>query len=446
VRISRKSGIFVSLGACCLALFILGFLSLRFTKTEIQKSPTFSKNQLEESLGELLLHNNWPTHFPITDSQSANGIPNLAQVRYTLNQDSQNHVDNLFKQYKPDYGAFVAISADTGRVLTLSSFQKNANEKNLGNLALRSMFPAASIFKVITAAAAIDNSNLNPDSIFAFNGSSHTLYKRNVAQTQYNRWTRYMTMREAFAKSVNTVFGKMGAHYIGPHGLEEYAKRFGFDRDIESDLPVETGAAFKPEEGNHFEIAEAASGFNRESKMSPLQGAMIAAGIINDGVIMEPFVVESLWSTELSKAIYTGEPKTLSVAIQPNSAKQMRELMRETVVRGTSRKSFRQVFRRKDLLDLLELGGKTGSLTANYPRAKVDWFIGYASYKGEKIAVAALTAHKEYWTVKSSYLAASYFDHYYRNTFADIPKENLIKIARKSKRSIASKKQRSRRK
>ena len=75
-------------------------------------------------------------------------------VEYTLDERLQNKMDWLFRRWKPDYGAFAAVDAETGEVLVLSSYARE--DHTLGNLALRASYPAASIFKVVTAAAAIN--------------------------------------------------------------------------------------------------------------------------------------------------------------------------------------------------------------------------------------------------------------------------------------------------
>jgi cell division protein FtsI/penicillin-binding protein 2 len=82
--------------------------------------------------------------------------------------------------------------------------------------------------------------------------------------------------------------------------------------------------------------------------------------------------------------------------------------MRETVVKGTGRKSFKGFFRGS--YKELDVGGKTGSLTDKTLNGKVDWFVGFAQLHGKKIAISVVTMHKKYWTVKSSYLARKTFE------------------------------------
>jgi len=328
------------------------------------------------------------------------------RVRYSFDTKLQKDMEGLFEQYTPDYGAFVALDAKTGRVLSMVSYSRS--KKIQENLALRASFPSASVFKVVTAAAAIEEHNISKDTVIPVNGRYHTLYRRQILKSDITRWTKFMTLKEAFARSVNTVFGRIGAYTVGSQGLRTYAGRFGFNRRIAADLPIQEGKAWIPED--LWGLAESASGFTRDNTMSPLQGALIAASVANDGVMMEPFVVESISQTDNS-VLYTAEPKVASVTMDPATAVEIRALMKETVLHGTSRGSFKGFF--KSGFAMIDVGGKTGSLTGFDPRGKYDWFVGYADAGSRQIAIAALTIHEKQWRVKSSYLARRAIESYF---------------------------------
>jgi penicillin-binding protein A len=328
--------------------------------------------------------------------------------KYTIDEVVQDRMLKLFKSYRPDYGAFVALDPVSGRILALVSYTRNAS--TLGNLALKASFPSASTFKIVTAAAALDQHKADADTVISFNGGYHTLYRRNLTQNTENRWTRHMTLREAFAKSINTVFGKLG-WYLDPLQLDGYARKFLFNQKIDTDVPVESGTFLSPSK-DQFAVAEAASGFNRVALMSPLQGALMASAAANDGVIMKPYIVDSLLSSE-GELVYHAQAKQADVALSPEAAEALRNLMHETVWSGTSRGAFRTLWRIKELAGL-EIGGKTGSLQGTIPKGKCDWFVGYALSPERKVAVAALTVNETNWRVKSSYLARYFIENYFR--------------------------------
>lgn len=364
-----------------------------------------TKDQVAEAIGDSAS----AFQFPLALDFNLGGVQKTpAQVQYSFDAKLQKNMEALFESYMPDYGAFVAIDPTTGRVLSLVSYSRDKGFQD--NLALRASFPSASVFKVVTAAAAIEGRQISANTVIPFNGRNHTLYRNQIMKTGINRATRFMTLREAFARSVNTVFGRIGAYTVGSEQLKLYADRFGFNRKIEGDLPVQEGKALIPQDP--WGLAEAASGFTLENTMSPLQGALIAAAVANDGVTMEPFVVQSVTRDDGS-ILYTAQPKVSAVTIDPRTASEIRSLMKETVLRGTSRSSFRGFFKDKGHA-LVDVGGKTGSLTGYDPKGKYDWFVGYADSGLQKIAVAALTIHQKQWRVKSSYLARRAIESHFK--------------------------------
>ncbi len=362
-----------------------------------------SKDILAAQIGTSIRQN----LFPLEADLDLGGTSTHVEIEYSLNANSQAFMQKLMNQYSPDYGAFVAIDATTGRILSMVSTSRVMG--NGENLTLRATFPSASIFKVVTASAALDLDKANPETIVPFNGANHTLYKRNLEDSHVTRWTQRITMREAFARSVNTFFGKLGLFYVGPSGLLTYAERYQFNHPIHADVPVQTGySKFKADDP--WSVATAASGFTKDNTMSPLQGALMAAAVANDGVMMEPYLFESL-STKSGGEIYTAEPRQASVVVEPRTAEELRKLFNETVRSGTSRKSFRQTVHRS-IYDDVEFGGKTGSLTGTNPIGKCDWFIGYARFGDQRIAVGALTVNEKKWRVKASMLANLFFTNY----------------------------------
>lgn len=363
---------------------------------------------LAEKLGPQILHNQLPEKIDLEFEGSKKEV----QINYTLDPQLQSEATKLLKAYKPDYGAIVIMNANTGAVLAMASFQKG--QPDAPNLALRGTYPAASIFKIVTATAAVDRYNMSPDSIVLFNGGNYTLYRKNVLSGAVNRWTRGMSIRDAFARSINTAFGRLTLERMQPQDLEHYAIRFGFNKHIQSDLPFDPGFAQIPNEKG-YHLAEIASGFNRVTTMSPVQGAMIASSVAADGVMPVPYIVDSI-SDKNGTTLFKAEPVTAAVTMSPEGADKLKEMMGATVSSGTSRSAFRNFLKDKKFREL-ELGGKTGSLTGDNPKGKVDWFVGYGIGENESLAVAAITVNVKYWTVKSSYLAQSLLKKHFKEQY-----------------------------
>ena len=409
-RALKIGGLFLFLG-----IATAGFVMNRSRQSLLSVSPAsfttspITKEKLAEVLSDSAAFYRFPNEI---DVPLANGTKIHSVVQYAFDPKLQETMENLLKTYGPDYGAFVALDAKSGRVLSMVSYSKK--EPQVENLALRATFPSASVFKMVTAAAVIEQRKFSASTIIPFNGANHTLFRTNILHTGITRWTHYITLKDAFAKSVNTVFGRIGAYNVGHDELSNYADRFGFNRKIAADFNMHEGRAPIPNDA--WGLAETASGYTRDNTMSPMQGALMAATVINDGIMMEPYLVQSVFTSD-GTPVYTAEPRVAKLALDTKTAAEIRNLMKETVVHGTSRRSFHGFFR-KDFSEL-NVGGKTGSLTGMDPPGKYDWFVGYAQNGKEKIAVAALTIHQKLWRVKSSYLARKAIETYFQGKLQD---------------------------
>ncbi|KYG67469.1 penicillin-binding protein [Bdellovibrio bacteriovorus] len=400
--------LFAFSGVCLLGLYSL--LGVSAFETEESQAHRKILNQLElrsqfsKAIGEHVRNNQFPEKVEIP----WNGDNQAVTMTYTIDPNLQKEADRLLKSYKPDYGAIFMIDAMTGEVLTMASFQRD--DPQAPNLNLQATFPAASVFKVVTATAAVDKAGVLPEHKIRYNGGAYTLYKKNVLSDRVTRWTNVISLRDAFARSINTAFGRLSIENLHPEDLNEYANRFMFNQDIPSDFPVDMGVAYIPPEKG-FELAEAASGFNKSNRMSPVQGAMIAAAVANDGEVVIPYFVRKAQASS-GNSLYEGSTMNKGPIMTKESAAKVRELMEQTVTAGTSRRSFRPILKDRKFREI-EMGGKTGHLTGDNPRGRVDWFVGYALDGERKIAVAAITVNKKFWTVKSAHLGQSMFRKYF---------------------------------
>ena len=348
--------------------------------------------------------------------KNANGVNTDGIVKYTFDENVHQDMADVYLKYQPDYACFVALDVETGAILNLTSFIKS--DEQWDNLVMRSDYPAASVFKMVTAAAGLDLGKLSPSTVLPFNGKSTTLYKNQVLRHKTNKWTRNPTLKESFAKSINTVFGRIGIYELGAENLSSYATRFGFGQSMNTDfnLPL---SRVDLDLADEWQIAEAASGYTKDITLSPIHAAQMAAIVANDGKMVTPYMVESIVDIG-GQSIYQAEQATdTHQVITSESAKALRSLMTETTRIGSARKSFQGLNRYKVYRDM-EIGGKTGSLTGYSPKGRHDWFVGYAEKNGRKVAYASLIINKEKWYVRSAYVARQFIYHY----FTDIAKKN----------------------
>lgn len=315
------------------------------------------------------------------------------------------------------YIGIVALDPTDGRILAMAGFDK-ADASN--NPCVNGSFPAASIFKIVTAAAAIEKCNLQPDSMLQYNGRKHTLYKSQL-KTQTTKYTNHISLKDSFAQSVNPVFGKLGTNYLGKEALRSYAEAFGFNREIDFELSLPVSRFEISDEP--YQWAEIASGFNRQTRISPLHGALIAATILNRGKLIEPTIVDRI-TDDKGQELYHQQPENIDQAITPATSNAVHEMMKATVKSGTARREFRR-HRRDKVLSKLEIGGKTGSINNQNNEARFDWFVGYAVDKntGSQIAVSVIVTHEKFIGTRASTYARLAIREYYKNYFANLQKQ-----------------------
>ncbi len=360
---------------------------------------------------------------PLSRSFHVNHNGRNLKVDTTLDIDLQEYLIKKMDRKNSRYIGIVAVEPDTGKVLVMAGFDKT-NKKN--NTCIDALFPAASIFKIISAAAAVEKCGFNAGTRFAYNGSNHTLYKRQLKERK-NKYTNYITLRDSFAKSVNPVFGKIGANYLGKKSLEKYAEAFGFNRSIDFELPLPPSLITFSDDA--YRCAEIASGFNRETHLSPVHGALICSAILNQGLLIEPTIIDRIVDED-GIIIYQSDVKEVNHAISNEASNILKDLMGTTIRSGTCRKTFRG-YKRDRVLSKLNIGGKTGSIGSRSNDVRYDWFVGYAEEKkgSSKIAISIVVAHEEYIGRRSFQYARYAFKEFFRKNFEK--KQTALKSAHK---------------
>ncbi len=319
----------------------------------------------------------------------------------TIDAELQNYTVNLLRNSRTYQTAAVALDPSTGKLLAMAVFTKpDAGDQN--NLCLQADIPAASLFKVVSAAAAIEARDFQPHRTLFFNGKRHTLYKSQLKPAR-NRYTRETDFQKAFALSNNPVFGKMGIYDLGDQLMADYAERFMFNQTIPFELPVEISHINVP--NDDFGLAEIASGFNKETTLSPLHAALVVSVIANNGTMMEPWFIKSI-RDESEDIVYRARIAGLSTPITKQTAMQLRVLMERTVKYGTCRTAFSPLMKKKRFQDI-DLGAKTGTMNDLQDQYKYDWIMAYAIPKkgNKKICIAVLAVHGKKLGVRAKDLA-----------------------------------------
>lgn len=334
-------------------------------------------------------------------------------IETSLDVSLQNFMLGKIDRKTAKHVGIVAMDPSTGRILSMVSFdEKDATS----NLCIDHRFPAASVFKIVTAAAGIEIYDYNSDSIFTYNGRKHTLYRSQLKERS-NRWTRRITLKDSFAQSVNPVFGKIGT-YLGKAHLLKYAEALGFNRTIDFEFPVGSSKISVSDEP--YALAEVASGYNRNTTLSPLHGALIVSTIWNRGKWVTPTIVDTIID-ETGKPIYSAQTSFHHQAIAPKTALILNDLMVATIRSGTGRKTF-SGYRRHPTLSQLRIGGKSGSINSKAQDKRFDWFVGFAEEKDgdQALVLSIVVAHGKYVGTRASSYARMAMEHYFGNYFAEM--------------------------
>ncbi|MXM65598.1 penicillin-binding protein 2 [Streptomyces sp. HUCO-GS316] len=314
----------------------------------------------------------------------------------TLNADAQKAAYEGLKGRGK--GAVAAIDPSTGAILALASYpsydpstiagsndgdawnklqKKNNPDDPMLNRALRETYPPGSTFKVVTAAAALENglyksADEKTDSPLPWIMPGTTTPLKNEGSIP----CKNATLRIALRYSCNTVFGKVGAD-LGNDKMLEEAKKFGFTS--EQFTPVRSNASVFSGDMNQSQTALSSIG-QYNTAATPLQMAMVASAVANDGKLMKPYMIDKLQAPNLDTLEQT-DPEELSRPLSEENAQILQSMMETVVKEGTGTRA---------QINGVTVGGKTGTAQHGVDNSEKPyaWFISYAKLSDNSSPVA----------------------------------------------------------
>jgi len=341
-------------------------------------------------------------------------------TRYAADEILQARAERYMNQYRPEGAVIVVCDLRTGQIRALVERDSNQTSSQ-PRLALGTTFPAASLAKIVTAAAVLERGMYRPHDDLPLVGGAHTLYRAQLNVPAHGRYNT-VTLREAFARSINPTFGLLGLR-AGAQSLRDMAERLGFKSSprpatiqaasaslpgggAAADTADEVQARLTPPDTGDFALAEVASGFTTATTISPLHALRIARAIGQDGRLLPVRFTRELQSLDNGRTV-TLPREDIQPFASPSTLQSLRTLMEATVTAGTARRGFRRNMTEADF-QRLEMGGKTGSLTGHNPPGRYEWFIGYARHKehpDQGIAVAVMMINRTYLAVHAAEMA-----------------------------------------
>jgi peptidoglycan glycosyltransferase len=293
-------------------------------------------------------------------------------------------------------GAAVAIDPRSGDVLALvSSPFVDANKLDadydrirkdpsdpLYNRATSGLYVPGSTFKVVTFAAALSRGVVRPDTVIEDPENGIVVDHTKIPDPNHPGIPKFDAMH-ALAYSSNSAFAQMGVA-VGADALRDQARRFGFEQPIPFDFPTEPSTLANDLNFLRTDLGRATTGMGQGQLLaSPLQMALVAAGIANRGTVMRPRLVLELRAPN-GAVVDRSAPQVLSQATTPEVA----AVIRDAMVLGV-----KEAWAKTAALPDVQVAGKTGTAETDADAIPHAWFIAFAPAENPRIAVAVIKEH-----------------------------------------------------
>lgn len=340
-----------------------------------------------------------------------NGVqPQGSSVETTIDPDAQAAAVSALNDGGFE-GAVVAIEPSTGKILALAStptYDPNLLSSNsdadiianyrqleedpsrpLVNRAISGdLFHPGSVFKLIVAAAAIEAGEADTDSEFD-NPAQLKLPQSSSVMQNANRSTcgsgDKATLEDAIVMSCNIPIAEM-AMDLDRNAIPDMARAFGFEQDVEIPLTVTPSVAPVPADDAQTALTSIGQ---LDVRVTPLQMAMVSAGIANKGQVMTPYLVDQVITPDL-RVEKEFSPEIFSTPISQDTASAVTEMMEHGV-------SNDEGLAKNSAIDGVEVAGKTGTAENGTAEDGSDlpftlWFTGFAPVEDPEVAVAVVIA------------------------------------------------------
>ena len=335
-----------------------------------------------------------------------NDDPQGGSVSLTLNPKAQKAAyDGLRALGDNVQGAVVALEPSTGKVLAmvssptydpnrLASHDFSAASKArtalldnklrpMDNRAIEERLPPGSTFKLVTAAAALESGKYEPDTQVP-GGASLDLPQSSSKLPNEGGGScggEKITLTRALQVSCNVAFGSVGLK-LGGAALQAQAEKFGWGQtyfhDLDASLTRQVQSVFPDPDAPQTALSAIGQW---EVAATPLQMAMVAAGIANNGTVMKPYLVDELRSHDLEVIDKTNPEPLTSNAVSAATARKLTDMMVAVVDNGTATHA---------QIPGVQVAGKTGTAQSEANRPPYAWFVSFAPADNPAVAVAVL--------------------------------------------------------
>jgi penicillin-binding protein A len=318
------------------------------------------------------------------------------QVGLTLDPRLQAEAERLLQNSRAPSGAIVMSDVRTGRILAWAVIG------NEGDLVRETKYPAASLFKLVTAATLLEGGAVDLGHVVCFGGGERKLTEADV-EPGCHPGDQRVAFEKALGKSINGVFARQALSHLQPADLSDMATRLGFGSAPPIDVPADRTTAVIPQRREtaqeRLAFARTAAGFGAV-RVSPLGALDLVQTVANSGTRIRLHV--------------TGDPKhvprvELGQVMSEKTATKLRRMLEVTTRSGTSMKAFAPIEGRPKI----SAAGKTGTLSLDADKRLISWFAGFAPSRSPEVAVSVLLANDERWWRKANEVARDMLDIYF---------------------------------
>lgn len=364
----------------------------------------FNSTGLERTQNEFLSGDDDSLFFTSFLDMISSKSPEGGSVQLTINRKAQDAAWEGLTEDLPEgtRASVVALEPSSGKILAMASIPsydpnklashdfgavdkedrrlQNDDTKPLDNRAIETRLPPGSTFKLVTAAAALESGDYDSADDLVAGGFKFDLPQSGDEIGNHDGGDcggERITMTDAMRQSCNVSFLTL-ANDLGAAKMREQAEAFGFNQKYLKDLPGQVESAYPD---NLDKPQTAMSGIGQsEVAATPLQMAMVAAGIANDGVVMKPYLVDNELTPDLEELPKT-EPEDFREAVSPSTAEELTKMMVATVDDGTGSPA---------QIDGMEVAGKTGTAQSDPDRPPYAWFVSFAPADDPQVAIAVM--------------------------------------------------------
>lgn len=335
----------------------------------------------------------------------------VTTLNYTLQKAASDALDG-------ETGAVVVMEPATGKILamvskpdydpnqieaiweSLSDNPQDSKQSYLLNRAAQGLYPPGSTFKILTA---LEYMREYPDAVSAFsyecNGSYQ--YEGAVINCYHGNAHGTVSFQTAFAKSCNGAFANMGSQ-LSPERFTLLCEDFLFNQDLPIALSYVSSKFQLKDSAPAWEVLQTAIG-QGAVEVTPLHQVMMAAAIANDGVMMKPYLVDSVTDAH-GNLVKQYKPQEYKMPMNANEAEKLTEWMTACVTEGTGSNA---------ASDNYQVAGKTGTAEWNTSKEAHSWFVGFAPAESPKIAVSVIVEEGGAGSGKAALIAGEIFETWY---------------------------------